>query len=115
LGAVIFVYEDYTKSCRSNYYQKLQFPRNKDVDELTSEFFIPEEIKMAQCEQAIYMLDFDEDTMVSFLSGAASDVITVGQISLRKEINKKGSFISPVALEFLKPYLLKGSSRIRRS
>lgn len=114
IGAITFVYEDYTRATKSGYYQKLQFPRNKDVDQTTSLFFIPEEVKFAQCEQAIFLLDFDEDTMVSFLAGAASDVITVGQVSLRKEINKRGSFVAPIALEFLKPFILKGSSKLRR-
>jgi hypothetical protein len=51
------------------YSQRLQFPRNLDVyvseppsPELMGQPYIPESIKEAQCEQAAFLLTFDEGT-----------------------------------------------------
>jgi hypothetical protein len=113
-GGVTFFYEDKDNVVRSNYYQKLQFPRNVDIDTTTGLFFIPEEIKMAQCEQAIFLLDFDEDSIAAKLSGVTNDVVTAGQISIRKQISSTGSMIAPAAYEFLKPYL-RTATKMRRA
>ena len=112
-NSVTFFFEDVDTFVKGVFNQKLQFPRNKDIDLVTGNLFIPEEVKMAQCEQAFFLLNFDEDTLVSGLSGATSDVTTVGSISLRKEITKQGSMLAPLAIELLKPFM-RTSSRLRR-
>lgn len=113
-GYVQFMFEDKSKTVKRYYNQKLQFPRNVDIDD-TGTAFIPEEVKMAQCEQAIYLLDFDTEDIAATLSGAEFKATTVGQISLRTQYKSGASSLAPLAYEFLKPYILLGSTRVKRA
>jgi hypothetical protein len=96
-------------------YQKLQFPRNLDVLPDTGALYIPPPITEAQCEQAIYLLNFDQTAMSNRLQGITMDKISVGrgQIDLTQEYASSGSSIGPMALEMVRPFLVM-RNRVRR-
>jgi hypothetical protein len=98
------------------YFQKLQFPRNLDIDPDTGAVYIPEPIKMAQCEQAYYLLNFDDTAMANRIMGITNDTIGIGrgQIHLNQQYASDGSAIAPLALEYIRPFLLKSGTRMRR-
>lgn len=94
--------------------QSLQFPRTIDLDQTNGTTFIPDPIKWAQCEQCIYLLNFDDSILANRIQGVSKDAVVVGAIHSRQEIEAGGSAIAPIALEMVKPYLIKSNSRIRR-
>jgi len=98
------------------YYQKLQFPRNLDIDPVTHSTYIPSPIMEAQCEQAVYVLNFDESAISNRLQGVVSDTVEIGrsQIHLNQEYVSDGSALAPMALEFLKPFTIRGG-KLRRA
>lgn len=98
------------------FYQVLQFPRNLDINPITGALFVPEALMMAQCEQAIYMLNFDQSALANRLQGVALDKISIGrnQIDLSQEYSGEGSQYAPQAFEMAKPYLVRGS-KMRRA
>lgn len=91
------------------FYQMLQFPRNLDIDPTNGQLYIPEAIKMAQCEQAIYMLTFDQSALSNRLQGVTNDTISIGrgQIHLNQQYGAEGSMFAPVSFEMIKPYLVR--------
>jgi hypothetical protein len=97
------------------YYQKLQFPRNLDVDPSNGSLYIPEPIKMAQCEQAMYLLNFDDTAMANRMQGVVLDTMSVGrgQIDITQEYASTGSAFAPMALEFVRPFLVKNAKAKR--
>jgi hypothetical protein len=105
---------NYGRPQKYNYYQHLQFPRTLDVYSDGS-LYIPEEIKMAQCEQAIYTANFDPSILATRLQGVTHDVINVGGVSLSQKIDANGSMVSPLALQFCKPYFIKSNMRLQRA
>jgi hypothetical protein len=96
------------------YYQRLQFPRNIDRDILTGDIFIPEPILMAQCEQSVYILNFDDTSMATRIQGVVNDSTQVDTIRLRQALVAGGSTFSPMALEYVRPFLLKANYQARR-
>jgi hypothetical protein len=98
------------------YFQKLQFPRNLDIHIEDGTFIIPESILMAQCEQAAYMLNFDETAIANRLQGVTLDKTGVGrqQIDLTQEYGAAGSMIAPMAYELLRAYLVS-TQKVRRA
>lgn len=100
---------------RYYYYQALQFPRNLDRDINTGDLFIPEPVLMAQCEQTVYSLNFDDTAVANRMQGIVTDHTYVGNIKLAQAYVGNGSEWSPQALEYIRPLLLKTSSRVRRS
>ena len=96
------------------YQQKLQFPRTIEVH-MDGTLFIPEEIMFAQCEQTVYMLNFDQSILANRLQGISHDALTVGGIQISQKLEAKGSMISPVAYNYCKPYLLRRNLRLQRS
>lgn len=96
------------------YQQHLQFPRTLEVT-MGGVVYIPEEIMFAQCEQAVYRLNFDQTLLANRLQGLSHEVINVGGVQISQKLEAKGSMISPVALDYCKPYLLKTSLRLQRS
>jgi hypothetical protein len=100
--------------CRAVYYQALQFPRNVDVDYDTGLYYIPEPIKMAQCEQAVYLVTFDESIFASRLQGVQTDSLNMGGLSISQRFSGKPTSFAPMAVEFIGPYLLTAASRIAR-
>lgn len=95
------------------YEQHLQFPRTLDVY-LDGTVYIPEEIMFAQCEQAVFMLSLDTSVIANRLQGVSHDSLNVGGIAISQKLEAGGSMIAPVALNFCKPYLIKGSQRLFR-
>lgn len=98
------------------FYQLMQFPRNLDIDPTTGALYIPEAIKMAQCEQAMYMLTFDESALSNRIQGVTNDTISIGrgQIHLNQQYGSEGSMFAPTAYEMIKPYLVR-NVRTRRA
>jgi hypothetical protein len=94
-------------------YQALQFPRNRDVKSDGSPF-IPPRIQMAQCEQAIYLVTFDETAIANRLQGINLDSISVGELRATQEYQYQGTTLAPLAFEFIKTYLYR-SSRMSRA
>lgn len=97
------------------YTQRLQFPRNLDVDLTDGHLFVPEPILMAQCEQTVYTLNFDETAVANRIQGVAADATYIGNIHLRQTYVSDGSQFAPMALEMCRPFLMKTSSRMGRS
>jgi len=94
--------------------QKLQFPRTIEVD-MEGVNFIPEEIMFAQCEQTIYIINFDQTILANRLQGISHDSLNVGGVAISQKLEAKGSMISPVAYNFCKPYLLRRNLRVQRA
>jgi hypothetical protein len=99
---------------RANYAQCLQFPRNVDYDS-TGSFYIPESIKMAQCEQAVYLITFDESTIGDRIQGMDLNSTRVGDVSIHNRFGGgKFSTYAPMALEYAKPFFLKSNVKAYR-
>jgi len=108
-----------TEPVKYYFYQRLQFPRNLDFYKSGAhqgDLYIPDEVKWAQCEQALYLLSLDETAMANRLQGITMDKVGIGkgQIEATQEYAITGSSFSPVALEMLRPYMIKGG-RLRRA
>lgn len=103
-----------------DWYQALQFPRSIDIDSQASEPYIPEAVKMAQCEQALHLLNFDDSVLSSRAQGVESESITAGPVSISQKFSSSsgssggGSLVGPVALGFLKPFLIHVGRQVRR-
>ena len=87
-----------------NYYQSLQFPRSVDIHQ-DGTVFIPMEMQWAQCEQAIYLLNFDETLLSNARQGLSINSVKVGSISVYQHLNSGGDNLSPTALAYIRPYL----------
>lgn len=105
---------NYGRPQKYDYIQHLQFPRTLDVH-LDGSVYVPEEIMMAQCEQAVYLLSFDSSVLATRLQGVSHDALNVGGVSISQRLEANGSMMSPVALQFCKPYLIKNFMRLFRS
>lgn len=101
---------------RYYYYQKLQFPRNVDFDPILQQLYVQPSVQMAECEQAVYLLSFDETAMSNRMQGIVSDTIEIGknQIHLSQEYVQEGSMFSPMALELVRPFFVR-STKMRRA
>lgn len=98
--------------------QSLQFPRNVDTN--YNGVFIPEAVKDAQCEQAVFMLTVDEDTMAKTLAGIVSETFIGGGITIAQRFGNKGgtvgTLLAPLTKQFVNPYILRATGmRFRRS
>lgn len=97
------------------YYQRLQFPRNIDRDVVSGVLFIPQEVQEAQCEQSVYMLNFDDSVLSNQLQGIEVDIASVGGIHVRQNYSGKGNMVSPMAVEFLKKFMIRTNAVTRRA
>lgn len=97
------------------YYQRLQFPRNLDIDPNTNLIYIPEPILMAQCEQAVYLLNYDQSAVQKRTTGITQENVAIGKggISVAQTFVHSGSAFAPMALEFCRPFFITGQ-RMRR-
>ena len=93
--------------------QKLQFPRNVDVDD-DEVAFIPQEVKDAQCEQAVYLLSFDESNLSTQLQGVMEEAVGASGVRSYIQYSRRGSFVSPLALQLVAPFLRRGN-RLKRA
>lgn len=127
------VYDSYTRTVMSlsntraplkfSYIQQLQFPRNLDIKTTDGSLYIPEPIKIAQCEQAISLKNFTESNIIKAMSGITSESVDIaGQIS--RAVTYGGptqtsggvdmASMSPLALKYISPYLIR-VGRLMRS
>lgn len=102
--------------------QSLQFPRNVDTN--YSGVFIPEAVKDAQCEQAVYLVTADEDSLSKSLSGIVSESFSGGGVTISTRYASGsgggsasgGSLLAPLTKQFLNPFILRNTGmRFRRS
>jgi len=113
-------FTDFQSPCKYYYYQALQFPRNIDTDS-EGNLQIPVPVKMALCEQAIYLINFDQSAHTKSLVGIRSESVGVGKGQIQKSTTYSdagpGSVfsLSPLAWEFLSPYALKDTLTLRRA
>jgi hypothetical protein len=97
-----------------NYFQALQFPRSVDVY-TDGTLYIPEKIKRATCEQAVYLLAFDDSALANRLQGITMDRVSIGQgaISATQEYGLGGTMLAPTAHQLIRPYLVNTSRVLR--
>lgn len=104
------------------YYQRLQFPRNLDIYYLTpptgaalGDLYIPEDVLIAQCEQAMYLLNLDQTALATRMQGVLTNKVVLGNnaVGLTQEYSTVGSMFAPMALEMLRPYMFKGGKMQR--
>lgn len=107
-GLVIQLNTD-NQPLRAVYRQKLQFPRNLDYD-VNGVFYIPEDIKIAQCEQALYLLNLDEDAMAQRLQGVRESSVSVGDISIKQQFDTGSTALSPISRELLSQFFFASNS-----
>jgi hypothetical protein len=113
-GTVVEFY-DRNRPRRYREHQALQFPRNVDRELETGDLYIPEAVKMAQCEQAVYLLTFDDSALATRMQGVERDSTKIGQISVSQTFAGTGSMLSPVAREFLSPFFVKVKPTLGRA
>jgi hypothetical protein len=94
--------------------QKLQFPRNIDVDG-SNAGFIPQGVKDAQCEQAVYLIAFDDSPIATQLTGVHEEFLGAGAVRVSTKYRGTGTFIAPMTMQLLSPYFRKTSTKLRRS
>jgi hypothetical protein len=86
--------------------QRLQFPRNIDLD-TNDNAIIPDAVKEALFEQAIYMTSLDEDTLAAQLTGIAKSSIEAGSARLYTSYTGNGNAFAPMAVALMRPYIRK--------
>lgn len=108
VGVGIF-YLDSSTPIPYSAYQALQFPRNVDISS-NGTIFIPEDVKVAQCEQAIHLAGQDEEVLQNSFNGLKSESISIATIKFSQDFdtNRQTSSISPTVFQLLKKYTLKG-------
>jgi hypothetical protein len=117
LSGLVVEFPDFTRPTKYDRYQALQFPRNIDRDKDDGTLIIPEAVKMAQCEQAVHILNFDESLLSSQMNGVESESFAVGTVRISQTFRSGsggGSVIAPMAAEFLRPYFIRTSKAVRR-
>lgn len=114
LALIDDVFADVT-ICKYEEYQRLQFPRNIDVNSL-GVAFVPQEVKDAQCEQAVHLLTFDDAALLTIGQGVVEEAVTAGAVKsyTRYTEGVAPSYLSPMTAELLRPYFRR-STRVRRS
>ncbi len=105
---------NYGRPQKWNYWQQLQFPRTFDVH-MAGDLYIPEPILMAQCEQAGYLLSFDNTIIANSLQGVTIDSINVSGVQLSQHLRPNGSMMCPLAYQMVKPFLIKQNMRLQRA
>ena len=95
--------------------QKLQFPRNLDLDTAGSPY-VPQEVKDAQCEQAVYLLSFDDTALVTTTQGIVEEAVTAGAVKSYTRYTEGGTvtYLSPMVIELMRQFL-RPSGRLKRA
>lgn len=96
--------------------QRLQFPRNLDIDPSSGNPFLPDGLKDAQCEQAVYLLAFDETQLASQIQGIAQEEIAAGGgVRVWNMFSgERGRMFSPMTLELMEPFIRR-NFRVNRA
>lgn len=107
---------EYGSPVKYDVLQRLQFPRNLDIDD-SGVKFIPEPVLMAQCEQALFLLTADESVAVSRMQGVLEETVKAGPVSVsQKFASAEGApsvQFAPPAVELLRPFFCVGSKLLR--
>jgi hypothetical protein len=96
--------------------QSRTFPRNIDWD---NGYYIPPEVRDAQCEQAIFLVSFDESAYAAQIQGIYAESIQAGPVRISTQYGgRTGSavsptMVSPLAFELVRPYIRRSSQRLR--
>lgn len=101
------------------YYQRLQFPRNLDIYYFTpptGTTYIRPELYDAQCEQAMYLLNFDESALANSNMGITMEKLSVGKqaVNITQEYGGRGTSLSPTAYDMIRQLVVKGG-KIQRA
>lgn len=101
---------------RAEINQKLQFPRNMDLDPTTGDPFVPQEVKDAQCEQAVYLLSFDDTALNTLQQGIVEEAVTAGAVKsyTRYAEGFTPTYLSPHVVELMRSFF-RTSGRLRRA
>jgi hypothetical protein len=113
-SGLVVEYPDYSRPVKSSVIQALQFPRNIDRENGSSTLFIPEAVMMAQCEQALYLLNFDDSILASRMQGVTSDSLEIPGVGIKQSLSGTGSALAPMALEYLAPFIQRTGTVLRR-
>ncbi len=70
---------------------------------------------MAQCEQALYELTFDDSIIANRLQGLSRESVTLGTLKTSQTMTGLGSNIGPAALSFVRPFIIKMSTKVGRA
>jgi len=108
------IYPGDSPPVRYDFYQRLQFPRNLDVT-AAGATYIPDDVKVAQCEQALSLYTIDTSTIVNSMQGLTAESVRIGNISISQKFSSGtlGTVLSIDALQSLNPYILR-TNRVRR-
>lgn len=93
--------------------QYLQLPRNVDVKQ-DGTYFIPDAAKMAQCEQAVFLRNADESSLVAQRQGIKHDGVNADGVSVGTTYTGNADMYAPMAIQLIRPLLLKTKSLGRR-
>jgi hypothetical protein len=98
--------------------QALSFPRDADYVVAEQDYIVPQVVKDAQCEQAVYLLTADEAAMTAQMQGTWEESVQVDTVKIGNVYSGGGvtaSMVAPLAFQLLRPYIRKGSAKIRRA
>jgi hypothetical protein len=100
---------------RAEFNQRLQLPRNLDVD-VTGAPFVPQVAKDAQCEQAVYLLAFDDATLITMSQGITEDLTQAGPVKTFTKYAQgmAPTYLSPMVVELLREFF-RITGRVRRA
>lgn len=102
--------------------QKLQFPRSIDIA-IDGTTYIPEEVMVAQCEQALYLQSYDMTAITKSLSGISAETVGLGRGAIYKQtkyadVSGGGisamTMLAPIPVELLGPLMLR-RGKLRRA
>lgn len=100
--------------------QALSFPRNIDLDE-NDDLYIPNDVKNAQCEQAIFLVSsMNESTVQARARGLLAEHIKAGAVEVSQSYSSDGTsnaytmFVSPIALMLLRKFIVTNKRVVRQ-
>lgn len=97
---------------RAVWNQRLSFPLTVNYDD-DGAYYMPAEVKDAQCEQAVYLLSVDESAIASQMMGLKHESVAAGPVRTTTDYVGRGSLIAPMAYELLRPYIRKSMTLYR--
>lgn len=87
--------------------QALQFPRNIDVKLTSGAYtpFIPEPVKEALFEQAIYLMAINEDVLAAQALGLEKQSAQAGTVNTYESYTGRGTTLAPMAVDLMRQYI----------
>jgi hypothetical protein len=94
--------------------QRLQIPRNIDINS-SGVGFIPQEVKDAQCEQAVHMLAFDDTNLSALQQGIVIEAVSAGPVKsfVKYSEGHAPTYLAPIVVELLRPFFRR-ATQVRR-